>query len=203
VGFAAILAITLTPALAAMFVRGRVSRRDRNLVNRLLIAAYTPVVRFVIRRRLLVIALAAAAVAVTIPMLGRLGSEFMPPLDEGSILYMPTAPHGMSMTEASRVLQRMDHELRKVPEVASVFGKFGRADTATDPAPMGMAETVLLLKPRSQWRPGLSRDDLIRELDEKVRFPGMPNLWWMPIQTRTEMLSTGIRSPLGIQVFGD
>ena len=203
VGFAAILAITLTPALAAVFVRGRVSHRDRNLVNRLLIAAYTPVVRFVIRRRVLVIALAAAAVAVTIPMLGRLGSEFMPPLDEGSILYMPTAPHGMSMTEASRVLQRMDHELRKVPEVASVFGKIGRADTATDPAPMGMAETVLMLKPRSQWRPGLSRDDLIRELDDKLRFPGMPNLWWMPIQTRTEMQSTGIRSPLGIQVFGD
>jgi Cu(I)/Ag(I) efflux system membrane protein CusA/SilA len=127
-------------------------------------------------------------------MLGRLGSEFMPPLDEGSILYMPTAPHGMAMAEASRVLQRMDLELRKVPEVASVFGKIGRADTATDPAPMGMAETVLLLKPRSEWRPGLSRDDLIRELDDKVRFPGMPNLWWMPIQTRTEMLSTGIRS---------
>jgi copper/silver efflux system protein len=203
IGFAAILAVTLTPALAAVFVRGRVFRRDRNLVNRLLIALYTPVVRFVIRRRVLVIALSAAAVAVTIPMLGRLGSEFMPPLDEGSILYMPTAPHGMAMPEASRVLQRMDYELRKIPEVASVFGKIGRADTATDPAPMGMAETVLLLKPRSQWRPGLSRDDLIRELDDKVRFPGMPNLWWMPIQTRTEMLSTGIRSPLGIQVFGD
>jgi Cu(I)/Ag(I) efflux system membrane protein CusA/SilA len=203
VGFAAILAVTLTPALAAVLVRGRMFRRDRNLLNRLLVAAYTPVVRFVIRRRVLVIALSAAAVAITLPMLGRLGSEFMPPLDEGSILYMPTAPHGMSMTEASRVLQRMDHDLRKIPEVASVFGKLGRADTATDPAPMGMAETVLLLKPRSEWRPGLSREDLIKELDEKVRFPGMPNLWWMPIQTRTEMLSTGIRSPLGIQVFGD
>src|SRR4051812_22580960 len=181
IGFAAVLAVTLTPALAAVLVRGRMFRRDRNLLNRLLVAAYTPVVRFVIRRRVLVIALSAAAVAITLPMLGRLGSEFMPPLDEGSILYMPTAPHGMSMADASRVLQRMDYELRKVPEIASVFGKIGRADTATDPAPMGMAETVLLLKPRSEWRPGLSREDLIRELDEKVRFPGMPNLWWMPI----------------------
>ena len=203
VGFAAILAVTLTPALAALFVRGRVFGRDRNLLNRLLIAIYTPVVRFVIRRRVLVIALSAGAVLVTIPMLGRLGGEFMPPLDEGSILYMPTAPHGMSMAEASRVLQRMDREIRAVPEVASVFGKMGRADTATDPAPMGMAETVVMLKPRAHWRPGVSRDDVIRELDEKVRIPGMPNLWWMPIQTRTEMLSTGIRSPLGIQVFGD
>jgi Cu(I)/Ag(I) efflux system membrane protein CusA/SilA len=203
VGFAAILAITLTPALAALFVRGRVYHRDRNLLNRLLVAAYTPVVRFVIRRRGLVIALSIGAVLATIPLLGRLGSEFMPPLDEGAILYMPTAPHGMSMAEASRVLQQMDREIRTVPEVASVFGKMGRADTATDPAPMGMAETVVMLKPRAQWRPGLSRDDLIRELDEKIRIPGMPNLWWMPIQTRTEMLSTGIRSPLGIQVFGD
>jgi copper/silver efflux system protein len=203
VGFAAILAVTLTPALAALFVRGRVFRRDRNLLNRLLVAAYTPVVRFVIRRRGFVIALSAAAVLATIPLLGRLGGEFMPPLDEGAILYMPTAPHGMSMTEAARVLQRMDREIRAVPEVASVFGKMGRADTATDPAPMGMAETVVMLKPRAQWRPGVSRDDLIRELDQKLRIPGMPNLWWMPIQTRTEMLSTGIRSPLGIQVIGD
>ncbi|MGH9885782.1 MAG: efflux RND transporter permease subunit, partial [bacterium] len=203
VGFAAILAITLTPALAALFVRGRGFHRDRNVLNRLLVAAYTPVVRFAIRRRGLVIALSAGAVLATIPMLGRLGSEFMPPLDEGAILYMPTAPHGMSMAEASRVLQRMDREIRTLPEVASVFVKMGRADTATDPAPMGMAETVVMLRPRSQWRPGLSREDLIRELDEKIRIPGMPNLWWMPIQTRTEMLSTGIRSPLGIQVFGD
>ena len=203
VGFAAILAVTLTPALAALFVRGRVFRRDRNLLNRLLVAAYTPVVRFVIRRRGYVIALSAVAVLATIPLLGRLGGEFMPPLDEGAILYMPTAPHGMSMAEASRVLQLMDREIRTVPEVASVFGKMGRADTATDPAPMGMAETVVMLKPRAQWRPGLSREDLIRELDAKIRIPGMPNLWWMPIQTRTEMLSTGIRSPLGIQVFGD
>src|SRR3954468_1156425 len=111
---------------------------------------------------------------------------------------MPTAPHGTSMAAASGLLQRIDRQIRPIPEVASVFGKMGRADTATDPAPMGMAETVVMLKPRAQWRPGLSRDDLIRELDEKVRIPGMPNLWWMPVQTRTEMQSTGIRSPLGI-----
>jgi Cu(I)/Ag(I) efflux system membrane protein CusA/SilA len=202
VGFAALLAVTLTPALAALFVRGRV-RRGRNLLDRALVAAYTPVVRFVIRWRAQVIALALGAVVATIPMLGRLGSEFMPPLDEGAILYMPTAPHGISMAEASRVLQRLDRELRTVPEVASVFGKIGRADTATDPAPMGMAETVILLKPRSQWRAGLTREALIAELDRKVRFPGMPNVWWMPIQTRVEMLATGVRSPLAIQVFGD
>jgi copper/silver efflux system protein len=203
IGFAAILAVTLTPALAALLVRGRVFPRERNLLDRLLIAAYTPVVRFVIRRRVLVLVLSIGTVLVTIPMVSRLGSEFMPPLDEGSILYMPTAPHGMSMAEASRVLQRMDRELRQIPEVASVFGKIGRAETATDPAPMGMAETVVLLKPRSAWRPGLSREDLMAELDERLRFPGMPNVWWMPIQTRVEMLATGIRSPLGIQVFGD
>jgi copper/silver efflux system protein len=202
-GFAAILAVTLTPALAALLVRGRLLRRDRRLLERLLVAAYTPVVRLVIRRRRIVFAAALGAVLLTIPAALRLGSEFMPPLNEGVILYMPTAPHGISMEEASRVLQRMDRELRKFPEVTSVFGKMGRAETATDPAPMSMAETLVVLKPRSEWREGLTWDDLIAQLDRAVRFPGMPNLWWMPIQTRTEMLATGVRSPLGIQVFGD
>ncbi|HTE50175.1 MAG TPA: CusA/CzcA family heavy metal efflux RND transporter [Kofleriaceae bacterium] len=202
-GFAALLSVTLTPALAALFIRGRVRRVDRNLLNRALVAAYTPVVRFVIRRRALVIGLSVGAVLLTIPAVTHLGSEFMPPLNEGVILHMPTAPHGISMAEASRVLQRMDRQLRQFPEVVSVFGKMGRAETATDPAPMGMAETLVVLKPRSEWRDGLTWDDLIREMDEQVRYPGMPNIWWMPIQTRTEMLSTGVRSPLGIQVFGD
>jgi Cu(I)/Ag(I) efflux system membrane protein CusA/SilA len=127
----------------------------------------------------------------------------MPPLNEGTVLYMPTAPPGMSVTEASNVLQAMDRELKSFPEVISVFGKAGRAETATDPAPIDMFETTIVLKPRSEWRAGLTWEDLIREMDETLRYPGMPNIFWMPVQTRTEMLTTGIRSPLGIQVFGN
>lgn len=202
-GFSAILAVTLTPALAVLFIRGRILREGSNPLNRFLIAAYTPVVRLVVRYRKTTIAVAIVAMAATIPAYLALGTEFMPPLNEGAILYMPTAPPGMSITEASNVLQSMDRELAKFPEVVSVFGKMGRARTATDPAPIGMAETTIVLKPRSEWRDGLTWDDLIAEMDEKLRYPGMPNIWWMPIQTRTEMLATGVRSPLGIQVFGD
>ncbi len=202
-GFAAILAITLTPALAVLFIRGKVLREDKNPLNRWLVALYAPVVRFVVQYRKTVILLACVAMAFTIPVLSRLGSEFMPPLNEGAILYMPTAPPGMSVTEASNVLQSMDRQLKQFPEVVSVFGKMGRARTATDPAPIGMAETTIVLKPRSEWRPGLTWEKLIKEMDEKLSYPGMPNIWWMPIQTRTEMLATGVRSPLGIQVFGD
>ncbi|HEX2253437.1 MAG TPA: CusA/CzcA family heavy metal efflux RND transporter [Thermoanaerobaculia bacterium] len=200
--WAAVLAVTATPALAAIFIRGRVRPEEANPINRWLVAAYEPVVRFVVRRRVAVVAVAAVLLAATVPLLLALESEFMPPLDEGAILYMPTAPPGMSMTEAAAVLQSMDARLAEFPEVASVFGKMGRADTATDPAPLNMAETVVMLKPRDQWRPGLTWDDLIAEMDEALAYPGMPNIWWMPIQTRTEMLSTGIRSPLGIKVFG-
>ena len=202
-GFAAILAVTLTPALAAILIRGKVLKDEHNLLNRVLVAAYTPVVIFVSRYRKTVIGLAVASMVLTVPAFMRLGSEFMPPLNEGVILYMPTAPPGMSMTEATRVLQQMDRELKKFPEVVSVFGKMGRARTATDPAPIGMAETVVVLKPKDEWREGLTWDGLVAEMDKKLRYPGMPNIWWMPIQTRTEMLATGIRSPLGIQVFGD
>ena len=202
-GFSAILAVTLTPALAAILIRGRIRGEHMNPLNRWLVAGYTPVVRFVVRHRFLVVALAVAAMALTVPAYFRLGNEFMPPLNEGAILYMPTAPPGMSDAEASRILQEMDRELRAFPEVESVFGKMGRAESATDPAPIGMAETVIVLKPRDQWRPGMTWERLIREMDEELQYPGMPNIWWMPIQTRTEMLSTGIRSPLGVQVFGD
>jgi Cu(I)/Ag(I) efflux system membrane protein CusA/SilA len=139
----------------------------------------------------------------TAPAALRLGSEFMPPLNEGVILYMPTAPPGMSENEASVILQSMDRELKKFPEVASVFGKMGRSETATDPAPLGMAEVTVVLKPRAEWRPGLTWDGLIEEMDAKLHYPGMPNVWWMPIQTRTEMLATGVKSPLGIEVYGD
>lgn len=202
-GFSAILAITLTPALAALVIRGRIRREDENPINRWLVRAYTPVVRFVVGYRMAVIVAAALATVATIPVFLRLGHEFMPPLNEGTLLYMPTAPPGMGMTEAANVLQSMDRELRKFPEVERVFGKMGRAETATDSAPIGMVETVVVLKPREQWREGLTWDGLIHEMDQALQYPGMPNIWWMPIQTRTEMLSTGVRSPLGIQVFGD
>ena len=201
-GFSAMLAVTLTPALAALFVRGRIRREDENPLNRILVATYAPMVRFVVRRRLWVIAGSVILMVGTIPAFLSLGTEFMPPLNEGTILYMPTAPPGMSITEATQVLQQMDRELKEFPEVVRVFGKAGRARTATDPAPLSMFETVITLRHRSEWREGLTWEGLIREMDEKLRYPGMPNLWWMPIQTRTEMLATGIRSQLGIKVFG-
>jgi Cu(I)/Ag(I) efflux system membrane protein CusA/SilA len=203
IGFASILAVTLTPALAVLLIRGRVYDEDKNPLNRWLTAAYAPVVRFVVNHRWLVLLSAVAVMLLTLPAVLRLGNEFMPPLNEGVILYMPTAPPGMSENESSVVLQAMDRELKTFPEVASVFGKQGRAETPTDPAPLGMAEVTVVLKPRDQWRPGLTWDALLKQMDEKLRFPGMTNVWWMPIQTRTEMLATGVRSPLGIEVFGD
>jgi copper/silver efflux system protein len=203
IGFAAVLAVTLTPALAVLLIRGKVHDEARNPLNRLLTAAYAPVVRFVVEQRFKVIVVAVLAVVLTIPAVFRLKNEFMPPLNEGVLLYMPTAPPGMSENESAVLLQTMDRELKKFPEVLSVFGKQGRAETATDPAPLGMAEVTIVLKPRSEWRPDLTWDALLKQMDDKLRFPGMPNVWWMPIQTRTEMLATGVRSPLGIEVFGD
>ena len=201
-GFAALLSITLVPALAVLLIRGRIRGEEKNPLNRLLIFLYTPVVRFVVRHRWLVIGCTALAMVATVPAFLRLGNEFMPPLNEGSILYMPTSPPGMSVTEAKTVLQSMDKNLREFPEVVSVFGKIGRARTATDPAPLSMVETVVVLKPKEEWREGLTWDGLIAEMDKALTYPGMPNIWWMPIQTRTEMLATGIRSALGIKVFG-
>ena len=202
-GFAAVLSVTLTPAIAALLIRGRIRGEHENPVNRWLVRGYAPVVRFVVRRRGLVVAGALVALASAVPPFLRLGSEFMPPLNEGTILYMPTGSPGISITEASRILQMMDRELRSFPEVDRVFGKIGRSESPTDPAPLSMVETNVVLKPKSEWRPGVTWDSLIQEMDEKLRYPGMPNLWWMPIQTRTEMLATGVRSPLGIKVFGD
>ena len=201
-GFAAVLAVTLVPALAALVIRGRIRHEEQNPLNRWLVRGYTPVVRWVVDHRKTVLVAAALAMALTVPAFMRLGNEFMPPLNEGTILYMPTAPPGMSVTEAANILQAMDRELKGFPEVESVFGKSGRAETATDPAPISMFETTIVLKPRSEWRPGLTWEALVEEMDAKLRYPGMPNIFWMPVQTRTEMLATGIRSPLGIQVFG-
>lgn len=201
-GFAALLAVTFTPALAVLAIRGRI-RGEHNPLNRALVALYSPVVRLVIRLRGWVVGAALIALLVTVPVFFKLGSEFMPPLNEGSILYMPTALPGLSITEAAKILQSMDRQLKSFPEVERVFGKIGRSTSPTDPAPLSMVETVVTLKPKAQWREGLTWEGLIAEMDETLRYPGMPNIWWMPVQTRIEMLATGIRSALGIKVFGD
>jgi len=200
--FAALLAVTLAPALAAWFIRGKIRSEREHPVSRSLVSGYAPVVRWTVRHRRRVVAGAALLLLSTIPIFLMLGSEFMPPLNEGTLLYMPTAPPGMSQTEAASVLQQMDAQLKGVPEVQTVFGKAGRARTATDPAPLSMFETVVTLKPESQWRTGMTWEKLIAEMDGKLRYPGMPNIWWMPIQTRNEMLATGVRSAVGIKVFG-
>ncbi len=202
-GFAAVLSVTLTPALAALLIRGRIRGEHDNPINRWLVRGYTPVVRLVVRRRVSVVIAALLLLATAVPAFLSLGSEFMPPLNEGTLLYMPTAPPGISIAEASRILQLMDRELKEVPEVERVFGKIGRAETPTDPAPLSMVETIVQLAPRERWRAGLTWESLVEELDQKLHYPGMPNLWWMPIQTRTEMLATGVRSQLGVKVFGD
>lgn len=201
-GFGALLAVTLLPALVVLLIRGRVRREEANPFNRWLVAVYTPVVRGIVRWPWVSVCTAVVAMAATVPAFLALGTEFMPPLNEGSILYMPTAPPGMSVTEAGATLRSMGREIKKFPEVESVFGKIGRARTATDPAPLSMVETVISLKPESEWRAGMDWDGLIAEMDEALHYPGMPNIWWMPVQTRTEMMATGIRSSLGVKVFG-
>ncbi len=200
--FAALLSVTLVPAIAATFIQGRIRTEARNAVARSLARIYAPVCNFALRFPKTVIIGALLLMAATVPVALSLGSEFMPPLNEGSILYMPISVPGMSDASARDVLQRMDRILKSFPEVESVFGKAGRFETATDPAPLSMFETVVTLKPPDEWPPDTSWDDFVKELDNKMQFPGMPNVWWMPIQTRTEMLATGIRSPIGIQVLG-
>jgi Cu(I)/Ag(I) efflux system membrane protein CusA/SilA len=199
---AAVLSITLVPAIAATFIRGKIRDEDHNPISRVLGRLYDPVCRFALRFRWPVIAFAIVLMAATVPIVKLLGSEFMPPLNEGTLLYMPTSVPGMSDATARDVLQRMDRVLRQFPEVARVFGKAGRFDTPTDPAPLSMFETVVELKPPEQWPDGEDWDALVRKLDGAMQFAGMPNVWWMPIQTRTEMLATGVRSPLGVLVLG-
>ena len=200
--FAALLAVTLTPALAAWFIRGRIRPEREHPISRRMVAAYVPVVRFAVRHRRWVVLGAFLLMLSTVPVFLRLGAEFMPPLNEGTVLHMPTAPPGMSVAEAGAVIQEMDRRLKAIPEVTTVFGKIGRAKTATDPAPLSMVETVISLKPESEWRAGMTWDRLIAEMNSKVRMPGMPNIWWMPIQTRNEMLATGVRSAVGVKVYG-
>ena len=202
---AAILSVTLTPAIAFFFLHGRIPTLESNPLNQFLIKIYTPVVRVVLRHRIKVIVAAVAMVIGALPLFWKLGNEFMPPLNEGVILYMPTSAPGMSATEAARVLQILDRQLKAIPEVLSVAGKMGRAETPTDPSPLWMAEIVVTLKPqdpKDPWTTPIKWEELIAKLDTAVGVPGMHNIWWMPIQTRTEMLSTGIRSPVGVKVFG-
>ncbi|HMV17917.1 MAG TPA: CusA/CzcA family heavy metal efflux RND transporter, partial [Rhodocyclaceae bacterium] len=199
---AALLSVTLVPVLMGLFIRGRVLPEARNPVNRLLIRVYRPVIAAVLAWPRLTVVLAGAVLALTAIPATRLGAEFMPPLDEGTLLYMPTSLPGLSVTKAAELLQIQDRIIKSFPEVDSVFGKAGRAGTATDPAPVEMFETVITLKPHEQWRPGLTTDGLVAEMDKALQFPGVANAWTMPIKARTDMLATGIRTPIGIKVFG-
>jgi Cu(I)/Ag(I) efflux system membrane protein CusA/SilA len=199
---AALLSVTLVPVLMLLFVRGRILPEHKNPLNRLLIWLYRPLIRLVLKARLVTIAAAVAAVGVSIIPLQRIGTEFMPTLNEGTIFYMPTTLPGLSVTKAAELLQTQNKIINTFPEVASVYGKAGRAATATDPAPTEMIETIINLKPESEWRPGLTMDSLIAELDAALQFPGVSNAWTMPIRARIDMLSTGIRTPIGIKLFG-
>jgi Cu(I)/Ag(I) efflux system membrane protein CusA/SilA len=200
--FASFLSVTLAPVLMTLLVRGRFTPEARNPVNRLLIWGYEPFVNLVLRFPWPTLVAAALGLAATIVPLRELGWEFMPPLNEGAILFMPTAVPGMSITEATRILQIQDRLLKQLPEAVTVFGKAGQAETPTDPAPLSMFETVVTLKPYPEWRAGLTWEGLLDELNQQIQTPGMPNVFWMPIQTRTDMLTTGFRSKLGIKVFG-
>ena len=200
--FAAMLAITLAPVLMTLLIRGKIAPETKNPLNRFLISIYEPALNFVLRFRALVLLSAFLLLLLTIFPFARLGKEFMPPLNEGTLLYMPTAVPGMSITEATKILQIQDRQLKKFPEVTTVFGKAGQAETPTDPAPLSMFETIVSLKPFDQWPRGMTWEKLLKEMNMNLRTPGMANIFWMPIQTRTEMLSTGFRSALGIKVFG-
>src|SRR6185312_16306380 len=199
---AASLSVTLVPALMMLFVRGRILPEHRNPVNRVLIWLYRPLIDLVLRVRLLTVALALLVLAVSVWPATRLGSEFMPSLDEGTLFYMPVTLPGLSVTKSAELLQTQDKIIKSFPEVASVFGKAGRAATATDPAPLEMFETVINLKPKSQWPTGMTVDKLIADMDRALQFPGVSNAWTMPIKARIDMLSTGIRTPVGVKLLG-
>jgi len=199
---AAGLSITLVPVLMGYLVRGTIRSEQRNPLNRFLIAIYRPLLAMVLRRPRVALAVGMLAIALSVVPALRLGSEFMPPLDEGTLLYMPTALPGLSAAKAGELLQLTDRMIRTVPEVAHVFGKAGRADSATDPAPLEMFETTITFKPRDQWRPGLTPEALRAELDAAVKVPGLSNLWVPPIRNRIDMLATGIKSPVGVKIAG-
>jgi len=199
---AAFLSVTLVPALMILFVRGRIVPEHKNPLNRFLIWIYRPIIAGVLKIKTLTILAAIAILAVTAWPVQRIGSEFMPSLDEGTLMYMPTTLPGISVTKAAELMQTQDRIIKSFPEVESVFGKAGRALTATDPAPTEMFETIITLKPKSQWRPGVTTDSLKQEMDAALQFPGVSNAWTMPIRARIDMLSTGIRTPVGVKVYG-
>ena len=199
---AALLSIFLVPALMALFVRGRIMPEHKNPVNRFLMWIYRPAIELALKFKTATIAVALAVLALSLWPLSKLGSEFMPNLNEGTLMYMPVTLPGISVTKAAELLQTQDKIIKSFPEVELVFGKAGRAATATDPAPTEMVETVINLKPESEWRPGMTVDSLIAEMDRSLQFPGVSNAWTMPIKARIDMLSTGIRTPVGVKVYG-
>lgn len=199
---AALLSITLVPALILLLIRGHIPREEDNLLGRLMIRWYQPIVAGVMRWKKSILVIALVVLGITVYPAMKLGTEFMPTLNEGTLLYMPITLPSVSVTKAAEILQTQDKIIKSFPEVASVLGKAGRASTATDPAPLEMAETIINLKPENEWRPGMTVDKLIAELDHALQMPGVSNSWTMPIKNRIDMLATGIRTPVGIKVFG-
>jgi Cu(I)/Ag(I) efflux system membrane protein CusA/SilA len=199
---ASLLSVTMVPVTMGLFIRGTLYAEERNPVYRALVWVYKPILEFALRLKWPVLGATLAILVLTVIPLQRIGSEFMPPLNEGTILYMPMTLPGISVRTHHETMRRQDSILATFPEVVSVFGKAGRANTATDPAPLAMFETTIVLKPEEEWREGLTWDDLIREMDVAVQFPGIPNSWTMPIKGRIDMLATGIRTPVGIKIFG-
>ena len=202
VGFSSLLAITLVPVLMVMFIKGKLRPESENPISRITQAIYLPVLRLCLKYRKTTLLLNLIFLVVTFPLMFRLGSQFMPPLYEGSSLYMPTALPGISITTASQLLQQQDRILRSFPEVESVFGVVGRSDSATDNAPLDMYDTTVMLKPREKWRHGMTYEKLIREMDERLQFPGLTNTWTMPVENRLDMALTGIKTPVGMKIQG-
>ncbi len=202
VAFSSFLAITLVPVLMVMFIKGRLRPESENPISRITQALYLPVLRLCLKYRKTTLLLNLAFLALTFPLMFKLGSQFMPPLYEGSSLYMPTSLPGISIVEASRLLQEQDRIIRSFPEVETVFGAVGRSDSATDNAPLDMYDTTIMLKPREQWPAGMTYEKLIREMDEKLQFPGLSNTWTMPVENRLDMALTGIKTPVGMKIEG-
>ena len=202
VGFSSLLAITLVPVLMVSFIKGKLRPESANPISRFTQALYLPILRLCLKYRKTTLLLNLLFLLVTFPLMFRLGSQFMPPLYEGSSLYMPTSLPGIGITQAAQLLQEQDRILRSFPEVESVFGVVGRSDSATDNAPLDMYDTTLMLKPREQWRPGMTYEKLIREMDEKLQFPGLTNTWTMPVENRLDMALTGIKTPVGMKIQG-
>jgi Cu(I)/Ag(I) efflux system membrane protein CusA/SilA len=199
----ALLAVTIVPILMGYLIRGKIRPEEKNPVSRFLIWIYHPIIKLVLKTKIVVVIIAILILTLTYIPWKRIGSEFMPPLNEGDLLYMPTTLPGISITKAKELLQQTDRIIASFPEVHHVFGKVGRAETATDPAPLSMIETVIMLKPESEWREGMTMDQLVTELNKSIQFPGLTNAWTMPIKTRVDMLSTGIKTPVGIKLMGE